>query len=230
MNSYIKNFQLWEKMMLKNWDEYAKIITERYEALPMFDETKVHHWKALAESNETLWKRLLSRVEIIFVSGDEKYKDNPSTISILGRDYELIYWEGGQPYDTQPQMKADYERTGKLYISQDFSDHPVFTVEENIVFRSVHDFIVHIQGNSEFGLKGELQAYNLHSKLATTDAVPALFTEVVGQVCTTIVKGGFPEQKVGIIEGVDYYKVGVVDDMEIVDKELKAVKRFDNFQ
>jgi hypothetical protein len=230
MKTTIKNFKLWEKMLLKNWDEYAKIISAKYDALPTFDQDAVQYWKALNDSNYILWKRLLSRVNVIFVSGEEEYRDTPQTISILDKEHQLIFWEGGQPYDTQSQMKADYDQNGRLYISIDYSEHPVFNMIDNIVFRTVHDFIVHIQGDYPFGLKGELQAFNLHAKLAPKNALPALYTEVVGQVCQFIIKGDFPIQKVAVMDDVDYYNIGSVDGIEIKDKELNVVKRFNDFE
>jgi hypothetical protein len=228
----MKWIQTFEKMMLKSWDKYAEIISAKYDELPIFDKTAVHHWKSLNDSNKIFWKRLITDVNVIFVSGDEKYRLNPTKIEVMGKDYDLIFWEGGQPYSTQPEMKADFEQNGRMYISVDYSDHPVFTMEENIIFRSVHDRIVHVQGNYPFGLKGELQSYNLHAKLAPKNALPALFTEVVGQVCQCIVKGDFPVQKVAVIQGVDFYKVGAVDGMDIDNKELKVepVKKFNDFE
>ena len=49
---------------------------------------------------------------------------------------------------------------------------------------------------------------------------PALFTEVVGQACSFIVNGQFPEQKIALLPGFDYEKVGVVEGYDIVNKEL----------
>ena len=50
---------------------------------------------------------------------------------------------------------------------------------------------------TEFSLRGELAAYNAHLKTVPQEAIPALFTEVVGQVCANFVQGGvFAEQKI----------------------------------
>jgi hypothetical protein len=51
----------------------------------------------------------------------------------------------------------------------------------------------------------------------------ALFTELVGQVCTGIVKGGFPTQKVCKLHGFDYVQVGLIDEQEYL-------KNFPSFQ
>ena len=53
------------------------------------------------------------------------------------------------------------------------------------------------------------------------DAVPAIFTEVVGQASIAVTSGSFPsKQKIAVLKGFDYYNVGNVDDYEINNKEL----------
>ena len=173
-----------------------------------FNEKEVYHWQALNVSNYKLWKRLISKVDVIFVSSDMNFAEKEK-ITIFDKRYELIY-KKEQPYKNQKEMKEDYVKNNRIYISTDYSNHPYFSIIDNIVFRTVHDFIVHILGNYEFGLKGELQCYNLHSKMASKEAVPALFTEVVGQVCKVIIDGKFPKQKVDIIKGVDFYNIGII--------------------
>ena len=117
-------------------------------------------------------------------------------------------------------MKADLQKTGTLKINIDYSEHPVFSVKDNIVFRTVHDYIVHILGNKQFGAQGEIASYNLHAKLVPKEAIPAIFTEVVGQACTRVITGSFPIQKIAILKGFDYLNVGKVEDYDIKDKEL----------
>ena len=210
-----------EKLALKNYTEYAKLVTQAYIDAPPYDSSAVSHWNALRTSNYTWWKRLISEVEVIFVSGESKYKNKPSTLSIAGKTYPLEYLQGGQPYDTASQMANSYKNEGKLYISIDYSDHPLWSVEDNIVFRTVHDYIVHIRGGFEFGLKGELGSYNLHAKLAPKAALPALFTEIVGQAAYAVTTGDFPsQQKIAVLPGFSYLNVGEVEGYDIKDKAL----------
>jgi hypothetical protein len=148
-----------------------------------------------------------------------KYK--VSKINIKGNDYEMMYIPK-QPYDSMSQMKEDVTKNGILKTSIDYSDHPVFSLEDNIVFRTVHDYIVHILGKKEFGRKGEIQSYNLHTKLVPREAVPALFTEVVGQASVAVVTGDFPVQKIAVLKGFDYYNIGYVEGYKVKDKELST--------
>lgn len=204
---YIKtfeNFGLNEKMVLANYDKYAELVAKAYEEAPEYDETVVESYKVLIESVKKMFKQLQSKVKVEFV------------------DYD--------PYETRDEMAKDVEENKLLRISKLFNEHPIFTEEENLMLRTVHDYYTHIIANQDFGLRGELKAYNTHARLAPPAALPALFTEIVGQVCYAIVHGttdenglftaNFAPQKICKLDGFDYKNVGQVDNMEIVNKKL----------
>lgn len=213
-----------ERLILKDYDEYIKLVAEAYSLAPEYDSSAVKHWVALRDSNYKMWKKLISKVKVIFVTGNES---DVGSFNILGKRYPIEYMEGGQPYETQPEMMRDFRENGILKINIDYSDHLIFSVIDNVVMRTVHDFIVHILGNKGFGGRGEIAAYNLHVRLAPREAVPALFTEVVGQVSFAIVKGGFPSQKIAVLEGFDYYNLGVVDDENYIIKDKLLMRKDD---
>lgn len=198
-----------EKVVLRNPDflAYAKIVATAYAAAPVNDPKAHPAYRALNESNYAFWRRLLTRVQIECTTEDRATDGKVFTID--GKKYTTRFL-GAQPYDNAAQMSADVKQTGVLKISVDYSNHPFFSVEDNIVFRSVHDYIVHIEGGKPFGLKGEIQAYNLHAKLVPEVGKPAIFTEVVGQACYHEIYNKFPEQKCAILPGFDYTVVGVV--------------------
>jgi hypothetical protein len=104
------------------------------------------------------------------------------------------------------------------------SESEIFDEIINSKWRAVHDYMSHVQAigsrGTEFTLRGELAAYNTHVKTTPREAIPALFTEVVGQVCTYNVLGKFAEQKTCLLDGFDYYNVGVVEGYDIINKEL----------
>ena len=205
--------------MLKDYSTYIQLVAEAYLKAKDYDASVVHHWSALNKSNHDLFKRLLSKVNVIFTTND---KSVVGDINIDGRNFKIEYISPDSEYKTQSEMKSSFQKTGILYISIDYSEHPLFNLQDNIIFRTVHDYIAHILGNHDFGAKGEIACYNLHAKMAPKDAVPALFTEVVGQAATTILSGQFPKQKIALLNGFDYYKVGSVSDgdYEIRNKEL----------
>jgi len=206
-----------EKMVLKNYDEYVKLVAKAYDEAVEYDDSAVKHWKSLNASNYTLFRRLLSRVQIIFISEDTS--NDGKKLNVDGKTYTIQHHEG-EPYSSQSEMRKDWKDTKTLKISIDYSDHPVFSVSDNVVFRCVHDFIVHIQNNHPFGAKGEIASYNAHAKLVPKDALPAIFTEIVGQASFVVDRGYFPTQKVVVLDGFDFVNVGMVSGYDVKDKTL----------
>jgi len=208
-----------EKLVLKDYSTYIEIVSNSYLNAKDYDESVTNHWESLNKSNHQLFKRLLSKVDVIFTTNN---KSKVGSININGRDFKIMFLNSNEEYKTQSEMKTSFEETGILKISVDYSEHPYFSVEDNIIFRTVHDYIAHILGNYNFGGKGEIACYNLHAKMAPQNAIPALFTEVVGQAATTVATGSFPKQKIVILNGFDFYNVGVIDDdnYEIINKQL----------
>lgn len=206
-----------EKIMLtpEGNKKYAELVAEAYNNAPLKESRAIPHYDALNQSNYLFWKRLLSKINVVFCS---EYEGNKrKSITINGVKYPIIYH---LPYESQSEMKKDLETTGRLLISIDYSVHPYFSLQDNIVFRTVHDYIVHILGNKQFGVDGELKSYNLHAKLVPPKARPAIFTEIVGQACYVTYYGEFPTQKVVILDGFDYDNVGKVENYDIVNKQL----------
>ena len=204
---HLDNFNLFnEKLILNNYDEYAKLVADAYEAAPEYDESVLPSYRALID-----------------------HAVNKLYPQILGKGIDIQFVED-DPYADRNQMAADVENNKVLKISKLFNDHPVFTAEENLKFRAVHDYYTHIVCNQDFGLKGELKAYNTHARLAPPAALPALFTEVVGQACYAIDRGqvddngdfvpAFGDQKVAELPGFDYREVGKVEGREVVNKRL----------
>lgn len=204
---YLENFNLFtEKMMLNNYDEYAKLVADAYDAAPEYDKSVLPSYRALIE-----------------------HAVNKLYPQILGKGIDIQFVED-DPYENRNQMAEDVYKNGVLKISKLFNNHPVFTKEENLKFRAVHDYYTHIVCNQDFGLRGELKAYNTHARLAPPLALPALFTEVVGQACYAIVNGkvddngdfipAFGDQKIAELPGFDYMKVGEVKGRSISNKNL----------
>jgi len=204
---HLETFGLFvEKLMLDNYDEYARIVADAYASAPVFDESMLPSYRALIDHAENvLYPQILGKgIDVQFVNND--------------------------PYRTRDEMAKDVNDNKILKVSTLFNDHPVLSEEQNLKFRAVHDYYTHIVCNQDFGLRGELKAYNTHARLAPRAALPALFTEVVGQACYAIARGqvdekgdfipAFGEQKVCRLEGFDYRNVGVVSGYEVSGKKL----------
>lgn len=188
-------------LILADYGSYCDIVADRYEDAPDFDEDEAWRWDLLIKSTEDFYDKMLHEVDVVFVDG--------------------------QPYGSAEEMAELVDETGVLEVSKDYNEHPIFTKLQNLKFRAVHDYIVHILGKSSFTRRGEIRAYNLHRRLAPRDTWPALFTEVAAQACYANSHGEFhPVQKIAILPGIDFYRVGNIEGYEVKDRKLQAPRRY----
>lgn len=106
---------------------FAVAVAEAYEAAPLHDPSADPYWKAMiTHTVETLMPRIVGDgVKLVYVDDDP-------------------YTEGGEdPQMMLRYMLYDIAFNKRLYIWSGASDHPVFTPEQNVLFRSVHDYYTH---------------------------------------------------------------------------------------
>jgi len=193
LRSYLREY-LFERLELKSYTSYCELVSQAYDEAPDYDPEAVSSYNALMQHIEKMYKQIQSRIKVEFVSG--------------------------QPYSTAKEMKDDLEETGILKISTEHNSHSVFSPEQNLKFRAVHDYIVHVLTGRDFSERGEVGAYNAHAKMVPPAAIPALFTEVLAQACYANARGTFPKQKIAILKGFDFYNVGKVEGWDIKDKTM----------
>lgn len=181
------------------WEEYTRLVGEAYLAAPKFEERAVPSFQALIPHIEKMFKRISGKTDIQMV--------------------------GYHPYESAEELRQDYKKNKSMKVATIDAEHDIFDEETNAKFRAVHDYLAHITANkskgTDFTLDGEIKAYNVHLKTAPPAAVPALFTEIMGQVCAYYVNGNkFAEQKICLLDQFDYKNIGVVKGYKIVNKEL----------
>jgi hypothetical protein len=90
-------------------------------------------------------------------------------------------------------------------VSRANSDHPLWTVEDNVAFRICHDIDGHYAAwragvAADFTFEGELNAARWHEKTLPPGQIrEALLTEVVGQAAYALHYGRFGLQKVAFL-------------------------------
>lgn len=131
--------------------------------------------------------------------------------AILGEMVDIGVTSDPEPYPTAAAMFEDL-LAGRFVVSRANSEHPIWTVEENVAFRIVHDIGGHFAAHqcglpAGFDWTGENNACAAHfADLADeglTLAMSALFTECIAQTGSAIRNGAFGPQKIGIIERFD---------------------------
>lgn len=104
----------------------------------------------------------------------------------------------------------------------------VYSNDENIDFRSIHDIIAHYFGQHPFSGRGEYSAYNRHIKTLGPQVARVLFSEIVGQTSYYKIYGGFATQKVTFLPDFDPLVVGALAPNSPLNKwfylENKALK------
>lgn len=194
---------------------FAITVAEAYFEAPVLQAEQAWRWSALVYSNDILLRKAASKVKITYTEND--------------------------PYANEVDMLKDIVFNKRLFIYSGHSDnHPKFSANENVVFRTIHDYFAHAAKNAKsmeafykkqqlvspqeaagairdfefshsgFNLRGEINSYLAHAKLVPPDVLPALFTEIIGQVCCVVVTGDFPTQKVAVLEGFDFRNIGKV--------------------
>ena len=187
---------------LHGWDKYGQLVAEAFLAAPDSSKEGIKSFNALIDHIDRTYRRMQSRVDVEFVEDD--------------------------PYKSAEEMRADMEKNKQMKVSSLFNQPGFFGAERNLKFRAVHDYYAHLRSTSSgkgmalFSLKGELRAFNHHAGFLGKNAValPAVFTEVVGQACVFLYTGDFPDQKIVTLPQFDINKLGKVFGYKIIDKDL----------
>ena len=188
-------FLLNESKMLQpgpnGWDLYATLVAKAYMAAPAYEPAAAAQFALLGGFIDKMFKRISANVDIQFV------------------DYH--------PYDTAQEVRDDVFNNGVMKVATiDFKpEQHVFDTETNTKFRAVHDYMSHVQAigsrGTEFSLVGEITAYNAHLSTVSPKAWGALFTEIIGQVCTYYaLDEEFGPQKICLLPEFDYEYIGAL--------------------
>lgn len=210
---------------------YCIVVAEEYLKMPEFDSKALESWTKVIAHNEKMLKKIMTSVHIEFTDVN--------------------------PYRTQKDMMYDIIKNNRLKIfkTEDEDAHPGMTAEENNILRAVHDFLGHHLPNEKefaqyllknnvgqndeaykkfrfsknnFTVRGEMNTYITHGKLLSAELRPVLFTEIVAQICTYFATGDYTVNKVGIMDGVDFKRVGLFTDSELTRRKAKYKQLLDN--
>jgi death on curing protein len=151
-------------------------IAQEYGRLPMYDPEAAKAWQALAN-------------------------DSMRRAAEIGKRLNVQVTDDPEPYPT-PQHMFDDINKGNFVVSRANSEHPIWTPEQNVAFRTVHDVEGHHPTGGDFGWQGENLACGAHFGKLDPEAQRALMTECLGQTGAAIHNGGFGPQKVGFMDSL----------------------------
>lgn len=150
-----------------------------YEKAPELFRPALPYWRELADA---VWRQALN----------------------IRDQYDVTETPEPTAYASAEALFADLD-SGRITVSRANSNHPVFSVEENVAFRLAHDVLGHYAARNarqpaQFDWLGEQTACRFHGfELRTGLVRAALFTEVVGQAAYALHHGTFAVQKVAFL-------------------------------
>lgn len=167
---YIAKTGAWQDHFLNQ----IQPIAQAYEQLPELDPNAVGAWQELAQDSTQRANELRNRFNV-------SVTDNP------------------EPYADAQEMFHDLDK-GNFAVSRANADHPIWTPDQNVDFRVVHDILGHHTSGGDFSWQGENQACGAHFPLLSSNAQRALMTECLGQTGYAVANHGFGPQKVGFMD------------------------------
>lgn len=165
-----KKFASWDS----DWSGNSSDIAQAYAQMPAFEQKAVPAWKALAAEANVQATAIKKQITVEVV-------DDPD------------------PYMDVKQLIEDVHQNRHVSVSRANSDHPVWTVEDVVNFRTVLDVIGHAQRGADFSYSGEVKAAETWMPLLSPLAREALFTEVIGRGAYDKAFRGNAPHKIGLL-------------------------------
>lgn len=210
---------------------YQRLVAGYYMVMPRLTKTDIPAWDELSKKFKRQKEFLSSKFEQEPVQGDP-YSSSKDLISSIDNQRATTKKPNVKVYAVPPSGAEDDDDAAV--------GHPLWSNDENVDVRWVHDIIAHYYGKHKFSARGEYGAFNRHTKTlgAATLASKALFTEVVAQTSCYYVYGDFVEQKVTLMtQHFDQQNIGALNPssplnkyFELRDKELVKRDTFDSNQ
>ena len=139
-------------------------------------------YRAFCRETVAQFRGLLNSGYVFELTSDEPYADSAS----MFRDIKLKHlqiFNGGKLVENNPL---------RSYVTAYFPGYCWNQFQINEMFRAVHDILGHFPGRHPYEtFEGELAAYQEHKKWYSLEALPALYSETVGQLCVYYATGDF---------------------------------------
>ena len=166
----------------KTYEEMVKGIEPTLQA-KMFAQYLRLHPEAVRKSGATNYS------ELVPASYEQLGKENAQQLDrMLNQGMNLSYHKGDLNYAGSPQMLEDALINKHLYTYAGGEPHEILNkidpytgLNQNQVFRAVHDYYGHGTTGASFGPKGEELAFGAHSQIYSPLAKMAAATETRGQ-------------------------------------------------
>lgn len=177
----------------------SRAIGDAYDRLPEYDNSAVPAWHAMKEETGRQYDKLTrprskggAGIDIV-VS-----KEDPYGWGDREHDPEYKNWRFE---DVMRDAHRDVQENNRMrvYATSETGGHPVFSNDDNDMFRGVHDLFGHMAVGRGIDHNGEEAAYSKHAAMFSPLARQALATETRGQNSALRKHGEFQDQRIGIL-------------------------------
>lgn len=124
--------------------------------------------------------------------------DSTRRANVLRQQLTIEVTDNPEPYANAQEMAEDIHKRKHFVVSRAHSEHPIWTPEQNVDFRIVHDVLGHAVSGGDFGWQGENLACAAHFPLLSATAQGALFCECIAQTAYAAYYRSFGPQKVAL--------------------------------
>jgi hypothetical protein len=196
-------------MWKADWSDQLQPIAEAYAKAPVYDPKAAAAYKALAD-------------------------DSMRRAEILRKQLHIEEVNDPEPYSSHEKMLDDIHKRQHYEVSRANTDHPLWTPEQVIAYRTVHDILGHGVSGGDFGWEGTNKATQAHMPLLSSEAQKALFTEAIGQTAYGTHYRHFGPQKVALFpqfhepmqkaEGVHPNFQGIHPSQSVAPTAMPAIK------
>lgn len=130
------------------------------------------------------------------------------TISEINRElfkhvpYDVVF-TSEDVYASAKEMRERVQKENLIYIYDGWNGHPVTTLSDNLIGRTVHDVFAHCVCGCPFTFIGELNAYFTQRQYYPKEVWPVLFAEIPMQTAAFYTAGkqySFPQRAIAACE------------------------------
>ena len=192
-----------------DWTDQLQPIAEAYAKAPIYEPKAAAAFKALAD-------------------------DNTRRAAVLRKQLQVEEVNDPEPYLSHDKMLDDIHKRQRYTVSRANTEHPLWTPDQVIAHRIVHDVLGHGVSGGDFGWEGTNKATAAHMPLLSAEAQKALFTEAIGQTAYGTHYRHFGPQKVALFpqfyepvqqaEGVHPGFQGVHPSQSVAPTAMPAIK------
>ena len=132
----------------------------------------------------------------------ELAKDSASRSEAIQEQLKIEFTHNPHPYKSPEDMFDDIRKKRKLTVSRIGREHPLWSPEDVMNYRIVHDVLGYCAANAGWDWEGENLAFAAHASIISEDAQKALFTESVGQTAYATYFRAYGTQKITVLKKV----------------------------